>query len=120
MKRDFNIHAVRNAALNTFFDETISEEGLTSSAALVWLCCFRHTQWSTGLCSLSHSRIAEQCKISTRQVKRIVSYLRGKKLLCRIKRGNSLKPSLYTILAEPGEFIPQALPYVNRKRKGLS
>lgn len=62
---------------------------LTPSAAMVWVCLFRHVSGRTGTARLSQERIAEQTGVSLRAVKDAVKVLQDRGLLHLEHRGGN-------------------------------
>lgn len=102
-----NINAQRNKRYNDFFENDIKDFDITTTEALVWCCAFGHTNWNTGTFTLSYSRIAKQCNCAELTAKRALKTLHDKQLIRRVKQGSGTASSVYALLDNQGELMPQ-------------
>lgn len=94
---------------NTFMDVAFPQLDLTHTEAYVWLYLHCHTNWKTGMVSLSYTLLQERTRLSRSQIIRIIKSLRDQRMLCRIKTGTRFgHKSKYAVCWEPGEMHPVA------------
>lgn len=101
---------------NTFTDIAFPQLGLTHSEAYVWLYLHCHTDWTTGIVNVSQSRIAEDTRLSVRQLRRILKSLNEQLMLARLTKGSSFGThSRYAVCWEPRKMHPVAKAEIDSK-----
>jgi len=111
-----DIHAQRINRLNQFFDDDIYNFELKPSESLVWVCLYRHTNWSTGIATLAISRIKQHCYLGDKTARRAIKVLCDKQLIKRITIGTGTRSSIYAILSQDCYLLPQTKAYLSKKR----
>jgi len=116
MEKKINIHRQRIMRLNEFCDVGVAGHELTPVEGLVWICVYRHTQWKTGTATLSYSRIADSCNVSESTVRRALKKLTEQYLIKRLRRGSGSRCSVFALMNEYGEYMPQTLEILKKRR----
>jgi len=99
---------LRFESLKLFLSRGTTEANLSPLAVLTWLCLWAYVR-EDGLVSMSHSRIAQETRLSLRSVTKAIGELKKKRMLAVKVRG-TVRGTPNTYVLSPTPRPPKSTP----------